>query len=320
MAEVAVIAERDLAQEEVAGLVEAVALDQLQRRDHVAQGLRHLLALDRPPAVGEDALLGVLEAGAHQEGRPVDGVEAQDVLADDVQLGRPEPGPGGAAGVGVVDGRDVVGERVEPDIHHVRRIARDRDAPAEAGARDGEVLEPAADEADDLVAARGREHEVRVGLVEGEEPVLPGGEAEEVAGLLDPLDRRPGRRLAVHELALGVEGLVADRVPAGILAEIDVAGGDEPLPQGRHRPLVAGLGGADEVVVAVAHDAGELAEALRDLVGEGLRVDPAVTRGLLDLLAVLVGAGEEEDLVAVQALEAGQRVAGERGVGVADMG
>ena len=46
---------------------------------------------------------------------------------------------------------------------------------------------------------------------------------------------------------------------------------------------------------------------------------PAVTRGLLDLLAVLVGAGEEEDLAAVQAHEAGQRVAGERGVGVADM-
>ena len=64
---------------------------------------------------------------------------------------------------------------------------------------------------------------------------------------------------------------------------------------------------------------GQVAEALRDLVGEGLRVDPAVGRGLLDLLAVLVGAGEEADLAAVQAHEAGQRVAGERGVGVADM-
>ena len=38
--------------------------------------------------MGEDALRR-RDAGAHQEGRPVDGVEAQDVLADHVQVGRP---------------------------------------------------------------------------------------------------------------------------------------------------------------------------------------------------------------------------------------
>ena len=39
---------------------------------------------------------------------------------------------------------------------------------------------------------------------------------------------------------------------------------------------------------------GQVAEALRDLVGEGLRVEPGVARRLLDLLAVLVGAGQED--------------------------
>src|SRR3546814_8607419 len=42
-------------------------------------------------------------------------------------------------------------------------------------------------------------------------------------------------------------------------------------------------------------------------------------RRLLDLLAMLVGAGEEIDVIAVEPLEAGQHVAGERGVGMPDV-
>ena len=51
----------------------------------------------------------------------------------------------------------------------------------------------------------------------------------------------------------------------------------------------------------------------------GLRVQPGRARRLLDLLAVLVGAGQEENLVAVQPLEARHDVGRDRGVGVADM-
>ena len=69
----------------------------------------------------------------------------------------------------------------------------------------------------------------------------------------------------------------------------------ELSPQRLDGALVALLGGADEVVLAVAHDAREVAEALRDLVGEGLRIDALVARRLLDLLAVLVGAGQEAE-------------------------
>src|SRR6516225_8695328 len=43
------------------------------------------------------------------------------------------------------------------------------------------------------------------------------------------------------------------------------------------------------------------------------------SRGLLHLLAVLVGAGQEEDVEAVEPLEAGDRVGRDRLVGVPDM-
>ena len=50
-----------------------------------------------------------------------------------------------------------------------------------------------------------------------------------------------------------------------------------------------------------------------------LWVEPGVARRLLDLLAVLVGAGQEEHVEAVQPLEARHHVGRDRGVGVADM-
>ena len=88
VAVIAVLAERHLAQEEIAELIDAVGVGHRERIDHVADRLRHLLAAVEQEAVREDALRH-LDAGRHQEGRPIDRVEADDVLADDVQRGRP---------------------------------------------------------------------------------------------------------------------------------------------------------------------------------------------------------------------------------------
>jgi hypothetical protein len=57
-------------------------------------------------------------------------------------------------------------------------------------------LQARLDEGDHLVAALGRTDEIGVGLVEREQLVLVGGELEEVARLLDPLDRRALRSVA----------------------------------------------------------------------------------------------------------------------------
>ncbi len=55
----------------------------------VAARLAHLVVLEQQPAVRENALRQRQVRG-HQERRPVDGVEAHDLLADQVQIGRPQ--------------------------------------------------------------------------------------------------------------------------------------------------------------------------------------------------------------------------------------
>ena len=83
-------------------------------------------------------------------------------------------------------------------------------------------------------------------LVMGEQPVLIGREPEEIALLLDPLDRRSLRRefAAVGpflQFAFVVISLVPHRVPAGIFVEIDVAGRLHAPPQLLARRACAAL-------------------------------------------------------------------------------
>ena len=60
-------------------------------------------------------------------------------------------------------------------------------------------------------------------------------------------------------------------------------------------------------------------EALRVAVGELLRRDALALGGERDRLAVLVGAGEEEDVLAALALVAGEDVGADRRVRVAEV-
>src|SRR5690606_40132964 len=86
----------------------------------------------------------------HEQGRPDDSVEAEDVLPHQVEIRRPEALE--PVGIVQVPGRaDVVGQGVDPDVDHVARMARNRDPPLKGGPADGEVLHPALDELDHLV-------------------------------------------------------------------------------------------------------------------------------------------------------------------------
>ena len=108
----------------------------------------------------------------------------------------------------------VVDERVGPDVRDLALVPRQRNPPRLAGARDAEVAQAACDERARLVVAEVGQDEIGPLVVEREQPILVGGEPEEVVLLLDPLRRRevvraePVRR----QLVLGLERLAADAV------------------------------------------------------------------------------------------------------------
>ena len=126
----------------------------------------------------------------------------------------------------------IVDERVRPDVGDLPLVPRQRDAPGLARAADREVAQPARDEAPHLVEPERRLHEVRPLVVELEQLVLIRRETEEVVLLLDPLGLRVVERAhAVDELLLGLEGLAADAVEAGVDVLVDVAVVVDPLQE-----------------------------------------------------------------------------------------
>ncbi len=79
------------------------------------------------------------------------------------------------------------------------------------------------------------------------------------------------------------------------------------------------IGGADEAVVADVHQLPQIFDGGDDPVNVLLGGHACIGGLILDLLAVLIGAGQEHDFLALHPLEAGQRVAGHGGVTVADV-
>ena len=263
---------------------------------------------------------GQRQAGSHEEGRPVDGVELQNVLSHQVDIGGPVAVVEGTV-ARVIQGRDVVGQGVEPDVENVLGIGREGDPPTERGPADAQVPEPGGDEGDDLIAPGLREDEFGVGPVVFEQGALVLGEAEKVALLRDALHRVPlVGALSVHQLRLGEKGLAPGAVPAFVSPLDDVSAGEDPLEDPEDTLLVAMLRGADEIIVGDPEPLPERVVALDHLIGQSDGGHPPPGRGALDLLPVLIGSGEKVNVVPKHPVEARQNVGHHGRVGVADVG
>ena len=268
-------------------------------------------------------LFGQGLAHAHEHGGPDDGVEADYLLADHVDVCGPVFLLAVAALVHVAESGEVVEEGVHPDVDDVAGVKVHGHAPGEAGAGDAEVLEAGVYEVlYHLVDAAG-------GLEEGSgeqqlaHPVRVLGEAEEVCLFLGVLDLAAAvGAFAVHELALGPEALAGGAVHAGVLALIDVAVVVHLLEDALDAGDVVIVRGADEAVVGDIHELPEVedaARALDDVVHELLRRHAGVLGLFLDLLAVFVRTGEEHDVVAAHSLITRYGVRRDGAVGVADV-
>ena len=320
--EVPVGAEGEGAHEEEAQSVHPELLCQDVGVHHVALGLGHLAPVQQQPAVAED-VVGQGQAQAHQHGGPDDGMEADDLLAHKVVVRGPVVVVVVVLVVVVAQGGDVVGQGVHPHIHHVAGVKVHRHPPGEGGAGDAQILQPGLDEVVHHLVDPGAGLE-EVGVFQQVLDLVGVlGQAEEVGLLLGVLDGPAAvGALAVHQLGLRPEGLAGLAVLAHVLALVDVpvfVHLFEDLLDGGH---VVVVGGADEPVVGDVHQLPQVLHPLLpgdDAVHERLGGDAGLLGLVLNLLAVLVGAGEEHHVVALEPLVPGHGVGGHGAVGVADV-
>lgn len=84
--------------------------------------------------------------------------------------------------------------------------------------------------------------------------------------------------------------------------------------------MMAGLRGAHNVVGFRKKSGSHRVELRCRAVGELLRREAFAFRGPLQLLAMLIHSGDEQDIRAVKPLEAGNRVGGDPLIGMTDVG
>ncbi len=157
--------------------------------------------------------------------------------------------------------------------------------------------------------------------VQALERLLEGRQAEEVVLLRFPaqLDLVDRAAVAVENLVLHLEVGAARAVPALVQALVDVAVVVGALQHLLDLALVLLIGGADEEVVGDAELGHQRLETLGVAVGELLRLEPLGMGGVGDRFAVLVGAGQEEDVLPTLAHVPGEHVGGDRRVRVAEV-
>ena len=259
----------------------------------------------------------------HQKDWPVDRVEADDILADQMQVGRPKRLEllGRIAVAVIADAGDVVHKRVEPNIDHVLRIEIDRDAPLERRAGHAKILQAGQQEVvHHLVLPRDGLNEFRMRIDVVDQPRRILAHFEKVRFLLGGLDLAAAvRALAVHQLRHREERFARNAVHALIVALIDIALLIEALENLLHLRFVIGVGRADELVVARSHQVPDALDLARGAIHVGFRRNALGLGLVLDLLAVLVRAGLEEDIIALIAFIPRDGVRQYRLIGVADM-
>ena len=219
--------------------------------------------------------------------------------------------------------RHIVKERVNPYIDHMTRVKVDGNAPCEARSRNAKVLEAGVNKVvDHFVDAGLRLEEIGLGQKLAH-TVCVLGKAEEIRLFLRIVDLAAAvGALAVLELALGPERLARRAVFALVRALVDVAvfiHFAENLLDCRDMIIVRR---ADKTVVGDVHQLPQIENALLardDVVDKLLRGHAGCLCLFFDLLTVLVGAGQEHDVVALQALVARHRVGRDGAVGMTDV-
>ena len=262
-------------------------------------------------------------AERHQEDRPVDGVEADDILADQVHISRPEL----LVVLVVVAVRiiaaegDIVGKRIQPNVNNMARVKVYRNTPAERGAGNTQVLQTRLEEVVyHLVLAALRLNELGVLLDVLHQAVGVLAHAEEVCLLLSVYARAAAvRAAAVLELALGPEGLTRLAVFALVRTLVNIALIIQLFEDLLHLFLVHRVGGADELVIGGVHQIPDGLNLTGNLVNVLLRRDAGCLGLLLNLLTMLVRAGLEINVVTGHALVACDSVGQHDLVGVADV-
>ena len=268
-------------------------------------------------------LLGQGLAHSHQEDGPVNGVETQNVFTDQMHIGGPQFLIQLRRILGIVaDTGDVVVQSVHPNVYNVTGIKVHGNTPAEGGTGHAQILQTGFQEVVyHFFLTRLGLNKLRMLLDVLHQAILIFAHFEEVSFFFGLFNfAATVGAFAVHQLALGEEGFAGYTVPALVVTFVNVALLVQLFEDLLYGLLMVGIGGSNELVIAGVHQIPNVFDLAGYFVNVLLGSYAVFLSVQLDLLAVFVGTGHEEYIVALQTTIAGNGVGQYNLIGVADMG
>ena len=287
----------------------------------VSAGFAHLVHAGKQPRMTE-YLFRQGQIERHQNDGPINGMETDDILTDNMHVGRPILAVQFALRVHVVAKTcDIVGKSIHPNVDHVLIVKGDGHAPLEGGTGYAQILKTGKQEVVEhfLLAAFGLD-ELGIVLDILDESVGILAHLEEICLFLGAghLTSAVGA-FAINQLCFCEEGLAGYAVPALVFVFIDIALVVQLLEDVLNGLFVVGIGGTDEVIVGGIHAVPDAADVACHVVNVVLGGDPCCLCQFFDLLTVFIGTGHEENVITALTLIAGNGVGHNDFVGIADM-
>ena len=307
----------------IAERIHAVTCNDGAGINHIALGFAHPVSAEQQPAVAEH-LFRQRQAQGMQHNRPVNRMEAHDLLTHQVDIRRPVFAVKLVVFRSVAQSGNIIAQRVNPDIYGVLVVKVHRNAPFDAGPAHAQILEAGTQEVGQhLVSPFCRLDKVRMGLNIVDQPVLVFAHFEEIAfflhGLAGPSAVRADfHAVLFHQLGGRPETFTGRTVHSFILRLVNISLFIELAEDFLHNFDMPLLGGADKVVVLNVHEFPQILRLSHDFIHIFNGRYTGFCCLLLNLLAVFVRTGQKIRVIALHLLEPGHGIGCHGCVGVAD--
>jgi hypothetical protein len=242
----------------------------VMRIHYIANGFGHFLAfLVIDKAMGKDRF-GERNLGRHEQTRPNDGMEPQNVFSDNVHVGRPKLLQVGDAAIGIdsqsIHSGQIIRQGVNPNVHDVivGKAFGGGNAPFECGSTNGQISQGIRRQSCQyLIAMLFGTNKVWIVLNMFHQAFVIGRHFEKVGFFFDAFEWEAGCWIFkfVH-FGFGVshKGFFANIVPTAVTVQINVSIGMTALPQfagGSFVPIARGTN------VIIIRDQNALIERLK---------------------------------------------------------
>ena len=290
--------------------------------DYIAHRLTHLAVAAQQPGMTE-YLLRQRQIQRHQEDRPVNGMETDDILTDQVQIARPVLVKQliVVAIYIITQTGDVVGQSIQPYVYNVTAVKIYGDTPLKRSTGYAQILQTGQQEVVHHLVLTGyglNELRMLVDVLDQTIGIL--AHLKEVSFFLGRLYRTAAvRALAVYQLRLGEERLTGSAVHTFVVALVDVALVVHLLEHLLYLLLMVLVSSTDELIIRSVHQIPDALDLISHTVNENLRGHAGSFSLQLDLLAVLIGTGLETNIVSLLSLVASDTVCQNDLVGITDM-